>query len=295
MDKERKDPETIDLGAPRIAQYLHNAWKKTSEYGVLGRHQSCSEERIEVLSNTIERDNSSRSTSSLFAFRKLSGWNLEKTYTYERQYLSPRPPPKISLKHDWKRECDSEHAQRTEGQVAQQSRSFQSNQPIPNSGRDRTGQPVVGTNTRTVQDGRKTSRSQEIDTCSFHEEAVKTDRTGQPVLQSIGRGTRPVRRNNECARVWHISRTLARHVDHAGPWPFWLMSRCFVRSTTLNCSSLNVFAEMFMPAKSGCQKVSRDLLIHALDDDGYRVILKCDVVGKLVSAFRGKMMAIEVT
>ena len=76
----------------------------------------------------------------------------------------------------------------------QQSRSFQSNQPIPNPSRDRTGkpvvrtdrsgQPVVGTNTRTVQDGRKTSRSQEIDVSSFHEEAVYSDRTGQPVVET---------------------------------------------------------------------------------------------------------------
>ena len=115
------------------------------------------------------------------------------------------------MKHDWKRELGSEHAQRPEGQVVQQSRSFQSNQPIPNPSRDRTGQPVVrtdrsgqpvvGINTKTAQDGRKTSRSHEIDACSFHEEAVKTqerssddskglnvemahDRTGQPVVET---------------------------------------------------------------------------------------------------------------
>ena len=28
MDKEHKDPDTIDLGAPRLAQYMHKAWKK---------------------------------------------------------------------------------------------------------------------------------------------------------------------------------------------------------------------------------------------------------------------------
>ena len=108
--------------------------------------------------------------------------------------MSPRLPPKISLKHDWKRELGSEDAQRPEGQVVQQYRSFQSNQPIPNPSHDRTvqpvvrtdrtGQPVVGTNTRTEQDGRKTSRSQEIDTRSFHEEAVKTDRKVQPVVET---------------------------------------------------------------------------------------------------------------
>ena len=28
MDKEHKDPDTIDLGAPRHAQYMHKTWKK---------------------------------------------------------------------------------------------------------------------------------------------------------------------------------------------------------------------------------------------------------------------------
>ena len=64
----------------------------------------------------------------------------------------------------------------------QQFESSQLNQPIPNPSRDRSGQPVVGTHTRTVQDGRKTSRSQEIETRSFHEEVVKHDRTWTPVV-----------------------------------------------------------------------------------------------------------------
>ena len=43
---------------------------------------------------------------------------------YEKVYMSPRPPPKISLKHEWKRELGSEVARQPEGQVVQQSRSF---------------------------------------------------------------------------------------------------------------------------------------------------------------------------
>ena len=43
---------------------------------------------------------------------------------YEKVYASPRPPPKISLKHDWKRELGSEDAQRPEGQVVQQIQLF---------------------------------------------------------------------------------------------------------------------------------------------------------------------------
>ena len=101
---------------------------------------------------------------------------------YETVYMSPCPPPKISLKHGWKRELGSEHAQRPE--VGQLSRSFQSNQPIPNPSRERTVRPVVKDDTRTVQDGRKTSRSQEIDVNSFHEETVSSERTGRPVVET---------------------------------------------------------------------------------------------------------------
>ena len=78
---------------------------------------------------------------------------------YEKVYMSPRPPPEISLKHEWKRELGSEHAQRSE--VGQLSRSFQSNQPTLNPIRERSGRPD------STQDGRKTSRSQEIDVNSF--------------------------------------------------------------------------------------------------------------------------------
>ena len=99
---------------------------------------------------------------------------------YENLFMSTRLPPKTSLKHEWKRELGSEHAQRSE--VGQPSRSFQSNQSILSPSRERTVRPVVKDDTRTVQDGRKTSRSQEVDFNSFREGAVSSDRTGRPVV-----------------------------------------------------------------------------------------------------------------
>ena len=104
---------------------------------------------------------------------------------YEKVYMSPRPPPKISLKHDWKRELGSEHAQRPEGQVAQPSRSCQSNQPIPNPSRDRTGQPVVRTD-RLGQPVVETSRTQtpsSDDSKSLNVEMAH-DRMEQPVVET---------------------------------------------------------------------------------------------------------------
>ena len=103
----------------------------------------------------------------LIVFRKLSGWKLEKSYS--KKYTCHLGP---------------------EGQDVQQCRSFQSNQPIPNPSRDRSGQPVVRADTRTVQDGRKTSRSQENDVNSYHEETVSSDRSGQPVVETSKTQTR---------------------------------------------------------------------------------------------------------
>ena len=62
---------------------------------------------------------------------------------YEKVYMSPRPPPKISLRHDWMKELGSEVARQPEGEVSRQAKSSQSSQPNPNPDLDRTGKPVV--------------------------------------------------------------------------------------------------------------------------------------------------------
>ena len=67
-DKSHKDPEKIDLSVPRHAQHPHKAWKKHQDAVFLGRHQLCYEERIDILSDAIERNDSSWNTSSLLHF-----------------------------------------------------------------------------------------------------------------------------------------------------------------------------------------------------------------------------------
>ena len=69
MDKEHKDPEEIDLEAPRLALYMHKTWKKHQKtlYWVT------STLLIEVLSNTIERYHSLRNTPSLLYSESCSG------------------------------------------------------------------------------------------------------------------------------------------------------------------------------------------------------------------------------
>ena len=190
MDKNHKDPDTIDLSVPRHAQYIHKAWKRHQDavYWVdISLAMRKGLKFYQTRSNAIIL----QETLPAYCIPKVVRMETGEG-KYEKVYMSPRPPPKISLKHDWKRELGSEHAQRPE--VGQPSRSFQSNQPIPNPSRERTGrpvvrtdrsgQPVVGADTRTVQDGRKTSRSEEIDINSFHEETVSPDRSGQPVVET---------------------------------------------------------------------------------------------------------------
>ena len=110
----------------------------------MGRHQSCIEERIKVLSDV-------RNTCSLLFSESFFDGNWRghtRKYTCHVGFLQQ------SL---WN--MIGEYVQRPERQVVQQSRSLQSNQPIPNPSRDKNGQPVVGTNTRTAQDERKFSGS----------------------------------------------------------------------------------------------------------------------------------------
>ena len=108
---------------------------------------------------------------------------------YERQYLSPRPPPKISLKHDhnWTKGNDQSGStvqHQPVGKLVQQSLgealragSSKPTQSKPNPIGDRTGKPVE-TEPVFVETG-KTSHSQDIK--RLQEELGSSDRTGKPV------------------------------------------------------------------------------------------------------------------
>ena len=176
------DPEKIDLNVPRHAQYLHNAWKRHQDAVYWVDINVAIEKGLtfyQTRSNAIILQGILPACCIPKVVRRKNGEVL-----YEKVYMSPRPPPKISLKHEWKRELGSEHAQRPK--IGQLSRSFESNQPILNPSRERTGRPVVKDDTRTVQDGRKTCRSQEIDVNAFHEETVLLERTERdPLLKRV--------------------------------------------------------------------------------------------------------------
>ena len=174
MAKNHKDPDTIDLNAPRLAQYMHKAWKKhqNTVYWVdINLALKKGLKFYQTRSNAIIL----HETLPAYCIPKVVRMETGEVI-YEKVYASLRPPPKISLKHDRMQELGVEVARQPEGEVVQQSRSSQSSQPNPNPDHDRPGKPVV------CPRARKASRSQEIETRSFREEAVKHDRTVTPVV-----------------------------------------------------------------------------------------------------------------
>ena len=140
-DKNHKDPDKIDLNAPRLAQYMHKAWKKhqnTVFWVDINLAQKKGLKFYQTRSNAIIL----YETLPAFCIPKVVRMETGEVID-EKVFLSPRPPPKISLKHDWMKESGSEVVRQPEGEVAQQSKSSQSNQPNPNPDHDRTEKPVV--------------------------------------------------------------------------------------------------------------------------------------------------------
>ena len=130
----------IDLSVPRHAQYRHKAWTRHQD-AVYWVNINLAVKKGFTFCQT--RSNAIICQETLPAYCIPKVVRMESGEVLCEVYMSPRPPPKISLKHEWKKELGSEHAQRSE--VGQLSRSFQSNQPILNPICERTGRPVIET------------------------------------------------------------------------------------------------------------------------------------------------------
>ena len=149
-DKSHKDPEKFDLNVPRRAQYLHNAWKRhqDAEYWVdidLAIRKGLT--FYQTPSNAIIL----QETLPAYCIPKIVRLKTGEVL-YEKAYMSLRPPPKISLRHDWARgevslgstvdqQPDGEVVRQSQEEVARRAKFFQPTQPIPKSICDRSGQP----------------------------------------------------------------------------------------------------------------------------------------------------------
>ena len=150
-DESRKDPEYIDFSVPRRAQYVHSAWKRHQDAVFWVNIDLAIKEGLtfyQTRSNAIILQGTLLAHCISKVERLKTGEML-----YESRYLSPRPPPEISLKHDhnWTKGNDQlgstvEH--QPVGKLVQQSfgeapraESSKPTQSKPNPICDRSGKP----------------------------------------------------------------------------------------------------------------------------------------------------------
>ena len=176
-DENHRDPEYIDFSVPRHARYVQNTLKRHQDtvFGIdidLGIIKE-GLKFYQTRSNAIILQGVLPPCCIVRAERLKGGEPL-----YKRQYLSPRPTPRISLRHDldWTRGNDDlgstvEH--RPVGKLVQQSLgetvhlgSSKLTQS-PKTNRDRSWKPVA----------------QEVVVGVLQEEPSSSDRTGKPVTE----------------------------------------------------------------------------------------------------------------
>ena len=108
MDKEHKDPETIDLEAPRFAQYMHKAWKKHQNTVYWVEKQVAQRKGLKFYQTR---------SNAIILYDTLPAYSIPNVVVmesgeiiYEKVFVSPRFPPKISFKDNWMKDLDSEVA-----------------------------------------------------------------------------------------------------------------------------------------------------------------------------------------
>ena len=187
-DKNHKDHECFDFSVPRRAKYVHSAWKKHQDAVFWFDINLAIKEGLtfyQTRSNAIILQGTLPAYCIPKVVRMKTGEVL-----FEKSYLSPRPPPKISLRHDhdWTRgndELGSTVEQQPVGKLVQQSfgeiqhvKFSKPTQPKPKPICDRSGKPEDTEHVFVVKG--ETSRSHEIDEKGLHEELGSSDRSGKP-------------------------------------------------------------------------------------------------------------------
>ena len=208
-DKKHKDPEYIDFSVPRRAKHVHSAWKKHQDAVFWVDINLAITEGLkfyQTRSNAITL----QGTLPAYCIPKVERLKTAEVL-YEKSYLSPRPPAKISLRHDhdWTRgndEVGSTVEQQPVGKLVQLSfgevqrvKFSKPTQSKPKPICDRSGKPED--TERVFVDKGKTSRSHEIDENGLHEELGSSDRSGKP------------ERLSEDIRVKHVHDGTGQPVD----------------------------------------------------------------------------------
>ena len=195
-DESHRDPEYIDFSVPRLARYMHTAWKRHQDAVFWVDIDFGIKEGLtfyQTRANAIILQGTRPAYCILKVKRLKAGEML-----YERRYLSPRPPPKISLKHDhnWTKGNDQSGStveQQPVGKLVQQSfgeapraESSKPTQTKPNPIYDPTGKPVAQeiVGRRLQEELGSSDRTVKLVKCEDNRVMNVHNRTGKPVESS---------------------------------------------------------------------------------------------------------------
>ena len=131
MNKEHRDPDGVDLEAPRLAWYHQKKWKKHQNmvYWVnIKLAQKKGLKFYQTRSNPIILHD----TLPAYCISKAIVMKSEEII-YQKVYVSPRPPPTISYRDIWTCGLDSD--------VARSSKGIQRIELKPNTQLSSTGRP----------------------------------------------------------------------------------------------------------------------------------------------------------
>ena len=161
MNKDHRDPQELDLTKPRFASYKQK-WKRHQDTVYWVEKQLAQRKGLKFYQTRCN-------AIIFYAFLQASCISkvvvIESGETiYEKENVSPRPPPTISYKDNWMNDLDSE--------VAGSSKDTQRIQPKPKTQLSRTEKPVGGQESTKEVDKR---------TLCDHEEVKHSTSTGRPV------------------------------------------------------------------------------------------------------------------
>ena len=197
MDKNHKDSDTIDLNAPRHAQYMHKAWKKHQNTVYWVDFNLALKKKLkfyQTRSNAIIL----HVTLPAYCIPKVVRMEIGEVI-YEKVHVSPRLPPKDLLETWLDERIGFRSCSKTKGQVAQQSKSSQSNQLNPSPVHDRTGTPVVCRDASHAQGARKTRSSDDSKSFIVGDEKIMIER--RHPLFAVTQVTRKVT-SKQCWTRW---------------------------------------------------------------------------------------------
>ena len=163
MDKEHKDPYKLDLTKPRLASYKQKTWKRLQDTVYWVDIQLAQRKGLKFY-QARSKSFILHETLPAYCISKVVVMNSEEII-YQKVYVSPRPPPKISYKDHWRNKLASE--------VAGSSKDTQI-QPKPKTQLSRTLRPVGG---------QESTKEIEKGTLFDHEDVKHSTRTGRPVSQ----------------------------------------------------------------------------------------------------------------